>query len=79
MSGGVGRALGIAIVAVCLVPMAYPRTASADSTHYQTLQLGERSRGMAAAFTGFASDGAAIWFNPGGLPFLDAKLLQGCR
>ncbi|MBW1758547.1 MAG: hypothetical protein JRJ80_20600, partial [Deltaproteobacteria bacterium] len=77
MSGGVGRALGIAIVAVCLVPMAYPRTASADSTHYQTLQLGERSRGMAAAFTGFASDGAAIWFNPGGLPFLDAKLLQG--
>jgi hypothetical protein len=57
--------------------MAYPHTASADSTHYQTLQLGERSRGMAAAFTGFAADGAAIWFNPGGLPFLEARLLQG--
>jgi len=57
--------------------MAYPHTASADSTHYQTLQLGERSRGMAAAYTGFAADGAAIWFNPGGLPFLEPKLLQG--
>jgi hypothetical protein len=57
--------------------MVYPHTASADSTHYQTLQLGERSRGMAAAYTGFAADGAAIWFNPGGLPFLEPKLLQG--
>ena len=51
--------------------------ASADATHYQTLQLGERSRGMAAAYTGFAADGAAIWFNPAGLPFNDARLLQG--
>jgi hypothetical protein len=32
---------------------------------------------MAAAYTGFAADGAAIWFNPGGLPFLEPKLLQG--
>jgi len=51
--------------------------AQGDSTHYQTLQLGERSRGMAAAYTGFAADGAAIWFNPAGLPLLEAKLLQG--
>ena len=51
--------------------------AFADATHYQTLQLGERSRGMAAAYTGFAADGAAIWFNPAGLPFNDARLLQG--
>jgi hypothetical protein len=51
--------------------------AQADSTHYQTLQLGERSRGMAAAYTGFAADGAAIWFNPAGLPLLEPKLLQG--
>ena len=50
--------------------------AQADSTHYQTLQLGERSRGMAAAYTGFAGDGAAIWFNPAGLPLLEAKLLH---
>lgn len=77
MSGGSWKALSIAVVASCLVPMAYPHTARADSTHYQTLQLGERSRGMAAAYTGFAADGAAIWFNPGGLPFLESKLLQG--
>jgi hypothetical protein len=32
---------------------------------------------MAAAYTGFAADGAAIWFNPAGLPFLEPKLLQG--
>jgi len=32
---------------------------------------------MAAAFTGFAADGAAIWFNPAGLPFLEPRLLQG--
>ena len=32
---------------------------------------------MAAAYTGFAADGAAIWFNPAGLPFNDARLLQG--
>ncbi len=54
-----------------------PRTAVADATHYQTLQLGERSRGMAAAYTAFAADGAAIWYNPAGLPLLEAKLLQG--
>ena len=51
--------------------------AFADATHYQTLQLGERSRGMAAAYTGFAADAAAIWFNPAGLPFNDPRLLQG--
>jgi hypothetical protein len=77
MSGGSWRALDIAFVAACLVPAACPRSVSADSTHYQTLQLGERSRGMAAAYTGFAADGAAIWFNPAGLPFLEPKLLQG--
>ena len=32
---------------------------------------------MAGAFTAFAADGAAIWYNPAGLPFLEAKLLQG--
>jgi len=51
--------------------------ARADSTHYQTLQLGERSRGMAAAYTAYAADGAAIWFNPAGLPLLQPRLLQG--
>ena len=51
--------------------------AQADSTHYQTLQLGERSRGMAGAYTGFAADGAAVWYNPAGLPLLEPRLLQG--
>ena len=51
--------------------------AQGDSSHYQTLQLGERSRGMGAAYTGFAADGAAIWYNPAGLPLLEPKLLQG--
>jgi len=64
---------GVGFLAVALCP---PR-ANADSTHYQTLQLGERSRGMAAAYTGFAADGAAIWFNPAGLPYLEPRLLQG--
>jgi hypothetical protein len=32
---------------------------------------------MAGAFTAYAADGAAIWFNPAGLPLLEAKLLQG--
>jgi hypothetical protein len=79
MSGGSWRALGIAFVAACLVPTVRPQSvkAQADGTHYQTLQLGERSRGMAGAFTAFAADGAAIWFNPAGLPLLEPKLLQG--
>ena len=77
MSVGIRRAMGLACVAACLAPIVYPQVASADSSHYQTLQLGERSRGMAAAYTGFAADGAAIWFNPAGLPFLEPKLLQG--
>ncbi len=77
MSGGAWRALGIAFVAACLTLGLRAPAASADSTHYQTLQLGERSRGMAAAYTGFAADGAAIWFNPAGLPYLEPKLLQG--
>jgi hypothetical protein len=66
------------LVALCVLSLS-SRTARAqgDSTHYQTLQLGERSRGMAAAYTAFAADGAAIWFNPAGLPLLEPKLLQG--
>jgi hypothetical protein len=77
MNRGVRRAFRIGFVAAYLVVAIGPLSASADSTHYQTLQLGERSRGMAAAYTGFAADGAAIWFNPGGLPFLEPRLLQG--
>ncbi len=67
------------ILAAFSAPLLCPSSgeAQADSTHYQTLQLGERSRGMAAAFTAFAADGAAIWFNPAGLPLLEPKLLQG--
>lgn len=57
--------------------VAFSVSANADSSHYQTLQLGERSRGMAAAYTAFAADGAAIWFNPAGLPLLEPRLLQG--
>jgi len=67
----------LALVAASLGSTVLPDSARADSTHYQTLQLGERSRGMAGAFTAFAADGAAIWYNPAGLPFLEAKLLQG--
>lgn len=65
------------LLAMSLAAVTPATTARADSSHYQTLQLGDRSRGMAAAYTGFAADGAAIWFNPAGLPLLDAKLLQG--
>ena len=69
----VGLLIAIATLAIC------PRTAKAqaDNTHYQTLQLGERSRGMAGAYTAYAADGAAIWFNPAGLPLLEPRLLQG--
>ena len=35
------------------------------------------SRGMAGAYTAYAADGAAIWFNPAGLPLLEPRLLQG--
>ncbi len=77
MRAGSRHFLGLAFVPACLALAACPHRAGADSTHYQTLQLGERSRGMAAAFTGFASDGAAIWFNPAGLPLLEPRLLQG--
>lgn len=77
MRGGT-RTLGwLAVFFATLTLVMGAGAVRADSTHYQTLQLGERSRGMAAAFTAFASDGAAIWFNPAGLPFLEPKLLQG--
>ena len=71
--------LGVILVlfVVGALGSASPALGQGDSTHYQTLQLGERSRGMAAAYTAFAADGAAIWFNPAGLPLLEAKLLQG--
>ena len=32
---------------------------------------------MAAAYTAYAADGAAIWYNPAGLPLLEPRLLQG--
>jgi hypothetical protein len=79
MHGMVARAFGLASLVGLLASLLFAQRADAqgDSTHYQTLQLGERSRGMAAAYTAFAADGAAIWFNPAGLPLLEPKLLQG--
>jgi len=79
MRGGVVTTVCLGLFAAFFAPLAYPHSAEAqaDATHYQTLQLGERSRGMAAAYTGFAADGAAIWFNPAGLPLLEPRLLQG--
>ena len=77
MPDGVKSGASVALVAALAIAVLAPRSASADSTHYQTLQLGERSRGMAAAYTAFAADGAAIWYNPAGLPLLEPKLLQG--
>ncbi|UCH28959.1 MAG: hypothetical protein JSV06_11890, partial [Myxococcales bacterium] len=75
----VAKALRLASLVGFVALLLLPQLArgQGDSTHYQTLQLGERSRGMAAAYTGFAADGAAIWFNPAGLPLLEPKLLQG--
>ncbi len=73
--GQVRRAAFIAVVTAMLLPSS--AGAQGDGTHYQTLQLGERSRGMAGAYTAFAADGAAIWYNPAGLPLLEPKLLQG--
>jgi hypothetical protein len=79
MRGGVATSVLLGLLAAFFAPLVGPSSAGAqaDSTHYQTLQLGERSRGMAGAFTAFAADGAAIWFNPAGLPLLEPKLLQG--
>ena len=79
MRSGVVTAVRLGLVAAFFAPLLYPHSAKAqaDSTHYQTLQLGERSRGMAGAYTAYAADGAAIWFNPAGLPLLEPRLLQG--
>ena len=79
MSWRVGRETWVSCLVALFVVSMGVRVAEAqgDSTHNQTLQLGERSRGMAGAYTAFASDGAAIWFNPAGLPLLEPKLLQG--
>jgi hypothetical protein len=79
MRGSVATSVCLGLLAAFFAPLLSPDSADAqaDSTHYQTLQLGERSRGMAGAFTAFAADGAAIWFNPAGLPLLEPKLLQG--
>jgi hypothetical protein len=79
MRGGVATSVCIGLLAAFLASLASPDSADAqaDSTHYQTLQLGERSRGMAGAYTAYAADGAAIWFNPAGLPLLEPRLLQG--
>lgn len=79
MRGLAVKALWVGLLAALFAPVLCPQTANAqaDSTHYQTLQLGERSRGMAGAYTAYAADGAAIWFNPAGLPLLEPRLLQG--
>jgi len=79
MRGSGASRLWFTPLVLFLASLVGPRAAyaQADSSHYQTLQLGERSRGMAGAFTGFAADGAAIWFNPAGLPLLEPRLLQG--
>ncbi len=79
MRGDPVTAARLGLIAAFSLALLFPNVgeAQADATHYQTLQLGERSRGMAGAFTAFAADGSAIWFNPAGLPLLEPKLLQG--
>ncbi|MGB5523654.1 MAG: hypothetical protein WBM96_13890, partial [Polyangiales bacterium] len=79
MRGDLVTTVRLGLLAAFFAPLlsASSGKAQADSTHYQTLQLGERSRGMAGAYTAYAADGAAIWFNPAGLPLLEARLLQG--
>ena len=59
MRGNVVAAVRLGLLAAFFAPLLHPHTANAqaDGTHYQTLQLGERSRGMAAAYTAYAADG----------------------
>lgn len=68
------RLYSLLLAGGCLVASS---TTVADATHYQTLQLGNRSRGMASAFTGVAADASAIYFNPGGLATTENRTLQG--
>ena len=66
MRGGTRTWVGLLLAVLALGAQQSP--VRADATHYQTLQLGERSRGMAAAFTAFATDGAAIHLHKTGVP-----------
>jgi len=71
------RSLSIAAFALAAALLA--TGAHADPTNYQRYVIGERSLGMAGAYTAAADDSMAIYYNPGALPFADAAAVSASK
>jgi hypothetical protein len=57
------------ILTVPLAALLLAAPAGADPTNYQHYVIGERSLGMAGAYTAAVDDSMALYYNPGALPF----------
>src|SRR6476659_7477945 len=64
-----GWSLGIAIGLVCSVP--------GGAAGFEVTVQGARAAGMAGAFAAQADDPTALFYNPGGLAFVEKKLSLG--
>lgn len=68
-----------ALGAVALLVLIATPDALADPTNYQRYVIGERSLGMAGAFTAAANDSMAIYYNPGALVFADTTAVSASK
>lgn len=64
-------------LALVLVLATHACPAGAQDISYQRIPIGDRAVGMGGAFTGVAEDLSTVWYNPGGLAFLDGAGVSG--
>jgi hypothetical protein len=67
------------ILTLPLAALLFASTVGADPTNYQRYVIGERSLGMAGAYTAAVDDSMALYYNPGALPFAGSTAVSASK